>query len=105
MLFSCSVVSSSVRPHGLWPARLLCPWNFPGKNTRVGCHFLLQGLFLTQGSNLLLLHWQIDSLSLSHQGSPKDNYYYIDSNNYGIKKTGNKVLFLEYNLMPFRGKI
>ena len=28
-----------------WPASLLCPWNFPGKNTRVGCHFLLQGIF------------------------------------------------------------
>ena len=37
-------------------ARLLCPWNFPGKNTEVGCHFLLQGIFLTQGSNLHLLH-------------------------------------------------
>ena len=36
--------------HGLWPARLLCPWNFPGKNTEVGCHFLLQGIFPSQGS-------------------------------------------------------
>ena len=33
-----------------------CPWDFPGKNTGVGCHFLLQGIFLTQGSNLHLLH-------------------------------------------------
>ena len=31
-----SVVSNSLQPHGLWPARLLCPWNSPGKNTRVG---------------------------------------------------------------------
>ena len=49
--------------------RLLCPWTFPGKNTGVGCHFLLQGIFLTQGSNphlLCLLHWQADSLPLSH---------------------------------------
>ena len=47
-------------PHGLQPARLLCPWNFPSKNTRVDCHFLLQGIFLTQGLNLCLLHfWQI----------------------------------------------
>ena len=37
------------------PARLLCPWNSPGKNTGVGCHALLQGIFLTQGSNLNLL--------------------------------------------------
>ena len=33
-----------------------CPWNFPGKNIGVGCHFLLQGIFLTQGLNLHLLH-------------------------------------------------
>ena len=37
-----SAVSSSLRPHGLEPARLLCPWDFPGKNTGVGFHFLLQ---------------------------------------------------------------
>ena len=42
--------------------RLLCPWNFPGENTEVGCHF--QGIFLTQGWNLCLLHWQVDSLPL-----------------------------------------
>ena len=42
----------------------------PGKNTGVGCHFLLQGIFLTQGSNLCQLHWQVDSLLLSHLGSP-----------------------------------
>ena len=42
----------------------------PCKNTRVGCHFLPQGIFPTQGSNPGLLHWQADSLPLSHQGSP-----------------------------------
>ena len=36
--------------------RLLCPWNFPDKNTEVGCHFLLQGVFPIQGSNLGILH-------------------------------------------------
>ena len=45
-----------LRSHGLEPARLLCPWNSPGKNTGAGCHFLLQGIFPTQGSNLGLLH-------------------------------------------------
>ena len=50
--------------------RLLCPWNFSGKNTGVCCHILLQGIFPTQGLNLRLLHWQADSLPLSHQGSP-----------------------------------
>ena len=49
----------------------LCPWDFPGKNTRVGCHFLLQGIFPIQGLNPSPLHWQMDSLLLSHQGSPK----------------------------------
>ena len=39
-VLSHSVVSNSLRPHGLQPVRLLCPQNFPGKNTRVGCHFL-----------------------------------------------------------------
>ena len=51
-------------------ARRLCPWDVPGKNTGVGCHFLLQGIFPTQGSNPNRLHWQVDSLPLSHQGSP-----------------------------------
>ena len=49
---SCSVKSNALRPHGLEPARLLCPWNSPGKSTGVGCHSLLQGVFLTQASNL-----------------------------------------------------
>ena len=37
-----SVMSDSLLPHGLWPPRLLSPWNFSGENTRVGCHYLLQ---------------------------------------------------------------
>ena len=45
----------ALRLHELQPARLLCPRNFLGKNTRVGCHFLPQGIFLTQGSNPLAL--------------------------------------------------
>ena len=52
-------------------ARLLCPWDFPSKNTGGGCHFLLQGILPTQGQNLGLLCWQVESsLLLSHQGSP-----------------------------------
>ena len=43
-------------PHGLEPIRLLCPWNSPGRNTGVGCYSPLQGIFLTQGSNLGPLH-------------------------------------------------
>ena len=62
-----------LQPLGLQPTRLLCSWDFPGKNTRVGCHFLLQEIFLTQGSNqhpLYLLHWQEDSLLLVPHRKP-----------------------------------
>ena len=44
-----------LQPHGLWPSRLLCPWNFPDKNTGMGCHFLLLGIFPTQGLNPSLM--------------------------------------------------
>ena len=44
------------------------PWNIPGKNTKVGCHFLLQGIFPTMGLDPCALHWQVDSLPLSHLG-------------------------------------
>ena len=77
---SCSIVSNSLWPHGVKLTRLLCPWDFPGKNTAVGCHFLLRGIFPSPGSNpylLHLLHWQVDSLPLGRflaweaPGSPR----------------------------------
>ena len=55
--------------------RLLCPWDSSGKNTGVGCHALLQGIFLTQGSNPRLLslpHGQEDSLPLAPPGKPNN---------------------------------
>ena len=65
-----SVVSNSLRPHGLHcPARLYCPWNSPG-NTGLGFHALLQGIFPTQGLNPGLLHCRWILYCLSHQGSP-----------------------------------
>ena len=60
--------------HGLQPAGLLCPWDFPGRDTGVGCHFLLQWIFPSQESNPGLMHcrWtpalQVNSF-LSHEGS------------------------------------
>ena len=54
--WSLSVVSNSLQPHGLQLTRLLHPWDSPGKSTRVGCHFILQGIFPTQWSNPGLLH-------------------------------------------------
>ena len=67
--WSHSVVSNSLRPHRLQPARLLCPWDFLGNSTGVDCHFLLQGIFPTQGSNLGLPHCRQRLYYLSHQGS------------------------------------
>ena len=69
-VLSRSVTSDSVTS---WTVahQALCPWDFPGKNTGVGCHFLLQRVFLTQRLNLHLLHflrWQADSLPLHHLG-------------------------------------
>ena len=69
-LLRCSVVSDSLQLHGLWPARLLCPWDFTGKNTAVGCHFLLQGIFLTQIIFLHLLHLRVDSSPSKPPGKP-----------------------------------
>ena len=94
---SCSVMSYSLHPHGLQPTRFLCPWFFPGKNTGVSSHFLLQVIFLTQGSNLhllCLLHWQADSLPLSHLGS----HFHIYHSEFqcSAEKT---VLSLKYRLI------
>ena len=63
----CSVMPNSFATAWTVVPRLLCLWNFPGKSTGVDYHFLLQGIFPTQGSNpcfLCLLHWQVDSLPL-----------------------------------------
>ena len=66
--FCCCCLVTNLCPTLLWPnrlqfARLLCPWTFPGKNAGVGCHFLLQGIFLTQGLKTLFS-------ALSLQGNP-----------------------------------
>ena len=67
---SHSDMSNSLQPHGLQPIRLLCPWGSPDKNPGVGCHFLLQGIFLTQGLNPGFLHCRQILHHLSYQGSP-----------------------------------
>ena len=58
----CSVVSDSLQPHGLQPTKFLHPWDSPGKNTGVGCHFLLQGGLLDPGIELGFPALQADSL-------------------------------------------
>ena len=61
----------TLQSHGLLPARLLCPWNSPGKNTGVDSHALLQRIFPTQGSNSIQSPCYRQVLyHLSHQGSP-----------------------------------
>ena len=67
---SRSVTSNSLQPNRLEPARLLCPWNSPGKNIGVGCHALLQGIFPIQGSNPGLQHHRQILYSLSYLGNP-----------------------------------
>ena len=75
LCLSCSVVSDSLRPHGLGPARLLCPWNPPGRNTGEGSHFLLQGIFLIQGLNRCPPAVEVQSLN---QGRPwRQNFKYL----------------------------
>ena len=75
--YRCEQLSRSFLPNPLRthpPGRLLSPWDFPGKNTGVSCHFLLHGIFPIQGSNLhlqCLVHFQADSLPLSHLGNPE----------------------------------
>ena len=89
-----SVVSSSLQCYGLYslPARLFRPWDFPGKNTGVGYHSLLQGIFLTQGSNLGLLHCRRILYHLSHQGSPHLGHSCREKNEL-LLKWGNCLLF------------
>ena len=53
------------------PIRLLCPWDFPGKNTGMRCHFLLQGIFPTEGLNPGLLHCRQLLYHLSHHAYSK----------------------------------
>ena len=73
--WSCSIVCDSLQSHGLRLTRLLRPWNFPGKNTGVCCHFLLQGIFPTWRLNLGVPHCKQTLYLLSHQGSPDHNLF------------------------------
>ena len=73
LLFKLCITIRSIfvlQPNGLQPARFLCPWDFPGRNTGVDCHFLPQGIYLTQGQNPHLLHCRRILYHLSYQGSP-----------------------------------
>ena len=71
------LLQSTLQTHVLQPSRLLCPSDSAGKNTGVGCHALLQGIFPTEGSNpclLYFLNWQAGSLPLEPPHQPQINY-------------------------------
>ena len=73
---SHSIMANSLWPHGLTAYQaLVCPWDSPGKNTAVGSHVLLQGIFLNQGSSPRLLHYRWIRYHLSHQGNPMTVFY------------------------------
>ena len=91
-----SVVANSVQPRGLQPTRLLCPWNSPSKNTRVGSHSLLQGTFPTQGLNSGLLHCRQILHHLSHQGIP------MVTQTTALRKYSNGVFVLFFFQMPIK---
>ena len=80
--------------------RLLCPWDFPGKNTGVGCHALLQEMFLTQGLNPHLLHllrWQAGYLPLTPPGKPYSESTCCQHDLGSLSESGTQ-LFLEPKL-------
>ena len=64
-----------LQPHGLWPAWLPCSWGFSGKDTGVGCHFLLQGIFPTQGSSPRFPAWTGRFFTTE----PPGKHYFLDS--------------------------
>ena len=81
-------------PMGCNPPRLLCPWDSPGKNAGVGCHFLLQRIFLAMASNPCLLHllnWQAGSLTLASPGKPSVIIIYTYTHCFLLKQIFNII--------------
>ena len=85
---------------GLWPIRLLYPKDFPGKNTGVGCHFLLQGIFPTQGLNSHLRHWWEDSLPLIHLGKPRDILFHSVQLSHSVMSNSLQPHGLQHTRLP-----
>ena len=94
---SRSVVSDSLRPHGLQPTRLLCPWDSPGNSTGVDCHSLLQGIFPTPGSNPGLPHCRQLLYCLSHITSNTSVIYFDYFNFLSTFKFVNFFSYLTYS--------
>ena len=102
-------MSDSLWSYRLWPARLLCPWDFPGKNAGVGCHLLLQGIFPTHGSNPGLLHCREILYHLSHivlkpclnlRGMVKLFFFHLALASFPQPNPGDKFLVSSPSLTP-----
>ena len=99
---SCPTLQSHGQ-NGLQPARILCQWDFPGKNTRVSCHSLLQGILQTQGSNPhlpVLYCWHTGEVHVStllSWLSPYclDYHHFVVSFEIEMSETSNFVLSLD----------
>ena len=91
----------SLRPHGLQPARLLCPWDFPRKNTGVGCHFLLDPEIKPPSPVL-----QADSLLLSRHGNPHYKYTYLSIKSHSFLHASIQQVYTEHlTLTVFKGLV
>ena len=91
-------MSQSLLSHGLQPARLFCPWDSPGKNIGVGCYFLLQGIFLTQGSdNIPYVFWICKWVFFTTSNTWEALIYYNPILNKKIKK---RLLILKQGDFP-----
>ena len=73
VVLSCSVMSNSLQPHGLQPAKFLYPWDSPGEKTGVGCRALLQEIFPNQGLNPGLPYYKQILYCLRYQGKLDGN--------------------------------
>ena len=100
---SCSVLFVSLALHGLKPSRLLCPWNSSGKNTGVGSHSLLQGIFPDPGIKPGSPALQADSLPFEPSGRPnlgREGCYF---QNMGLLGTFPVVQWLRLHAAKCRG--
>ena len=88
-----SVVSDSLWPHGLQPSNSSVHRDSPGKSIGEGCHFILQGISLTQGLNLHLLHRRADSLPLSHLRSHSFNHNYLLTESFPESSVGKEFTY------------
>ena len=97
------VMSNSLGPHGLQPAGLLCPWDFPGKNTGVDCHFLLQGIFSIQespGKPYLAGYRHISIISHQLSSNDKDTSHSANLLEVNCEHIGQSVLAHRNKICP-----